>query len=63
MRPIETRVVKLEAKRGGFPWHLPIDQWTDAQLATVMRDPVALTDAQLAHIAGDLGMETQHEPT
>jgi hypothetical protein len=39
--------------RGDFPWHLPIDQWTDAQLAAVMRDPVALTDRQLAHIAGD----------
>jgi hypothetical protein len=25
--------------------------WTDAQIAAVMRDPVALTDAQLAHIA------------
>lgn len=63
MRPIESRVVKLEAKREGFPWHLPIDQWTDAQIAAVMRDPVALSDAQLGHIAGNLGTETQHEPT
>ena len=59
MRPIESRVAKLESRHPAFPWHLPLDQWTDAQLATVMRDPVALNDAQLAHIAG---METHHEP-
>jgi hypothetical protein len=51
MREIESRVVRLEAKRPAFPWHLPLALWTDAQIAAVMRDPVALTDAQLAHIA------------
>jgi hypothetical protein len=46
------RVVRLEAKRPPFPWHLPIAEWTDDQLAAVMSDPVRLTDGQLLHMIG-----------
>lgn len=53
MRLLETRVTRLEGPRAAFPWNLPLDRWTDAQLEAVMRDPLALTDAQLMHIAGD----------
>ena len=35
MREIESRVVRLEAKRPAFPWHLPLALWTDAQLAHI----------------------------
>ena len=51
-RRMTGRIVKLEERRGRFPWHLPIAEWTDDQLAAVMCDPVRLTDAQLLHVMG-----------
>jgi len=51
-RRMTGRIVKLEERRGRFPWNLPISEWTDDQLAAVMRDPAALTDGQLLHLIG-----------
>lgn len=51
-RRMTGRIVKLEERHGRFPWHLPIAEWTDDQLAAVMCDPVALTDGQLLHLIG-----------
>lgn len=51
-RRMTGRVVKLEERRGRFPWHRPIAEWTDDQLAAVMCDPVRLTDCQLLHLTG-----------
>ena len=53
MRAIERRLRRLETGAHGLPWHLPVEQWNDADLTVAIGMIPTLTDAQLHHLAGD----------
>ena len=49
MPRMSDRLARLEAGLGGFPWHVPLERWTDSQLARLLEPGVikALPTARL----------------
>ena len=52
-RQLDRRLTRLERNSTlALPWHLPVDQWTDAQLMARIRPGCSdITDEELAEIA------------
>jgi hypothetical protein len=52
-KPLERRLNRLERNNAlASPWHLPVDQWTDAQLlAIAAHGRTDIGDDELAEIA------------
>ena len=52
-RPFDRRLARLEQNDSpALPWHLPVDQWTDAQLmAVIAPGRTDIGDEELVEIA------------